>query len=129
MKKRTTTIKNVRRCLCRHAVGPENAKKADEIAALVGLAPTRENVEVWNAIRSLQFDGHAICARTAGAHRGFFVATSRGQVIEFTDSLDRRISSVREKLGALLRTAEKWPDVPEPSPNRSAAAVRSGGAR
>lgn len=90
------------------ATGPENAKTADELAALCGIRSTRQNVELRKLLRELVLEGHPICSVTGGRRRGYYIATMRSHLTACRDSLNRRIANTVTRREAYDRAIAAW---------------------
>jgi hypothetical protein len=99
----------VRDVLLEQAIGADNRLKADELATRAGVPPSRQNVEVREAVRQLRLLDHPIASR-AGKDGGFFVATTPEDLDDTVRQLLGRIEETQPIIDKLMTTSSQWKD-------------------
>jgi hypothetical protein len=91
------------RLLAASADGSEGLT-TDELAAAVGLPPTRENVEIRRVLRELIEYGIPVCS----GRRGFHMPSDPADVDRTTTSLRGRIHQIELRVLSLERAKDQW---------------------
>ena len=85
--------------------GPENAQSAKELCDLLHLDPR----ELTAAVQRERREGSPICS-SSGNKPGYYLASTKGEMQDFCDSLRHRAGEIHATRKACLKTIDKLPE-------------------
>ena len=86
--------------------GPENAQTAKELCDLLRL----DTRELTAAIERERREGSPICASCNSSKPGYYLASTKGEMQSYCDSLRHRAGEIHATRRACLKTIDKLPE-------------------